>query len=421
MDKRKTLEHLKSAVIAILCLTLVFLVWKSGLFRSSTGASGTSRIDTQNAESGEIDDSGSVSAEAARPMIIVLNSEDGNRHADKYDTASLNRTYERTGRLFAEAMGSAGEPVQIDAEDWHRALCSPGACFIYLSPVKLSVLDGWLGTEITGLWKEMSARNVCIYEEHDGVHFAFADPDTGLMYSCATAVPAEALAEQTANAGESGAAYLFETGRTDVPEQDVLIFNGSSEHPFIDASDPLASGETMKDVLRQFGVDMESGSSYTDSDGTRVFVDNDFTIRIKGTDTLIYRLNEEPDGNAVSAAIAVEMVRDIIQRTAGRYCGDAEIRFLSAGADADGAYAIEFCYTAAGGRIFTGSSGTAVRARVKAGVITDMTVRFRSYTVGAEQAALMPELQTAAAAGGRFVLGYSDTGAGVIRPEWFAD
>ena len=421
MDKRKTLEHLKSAVIVILCLTLVFLVWKSGLFKSSAGAAGTSRVDTQNTESGEIDDSGSVSAEAARPMIIVLNSEDGNRHADKYDTASLNRTYERTGRLFAEAMGSAGEPVQIDAEDWHRALCSPGACFIYLSPVKLSVLDGWLGTEITGLWKEMSARSVCIYEEHDGVHFAFADPDTGLMYSCATTLPAEALAEQTANAGESGAAYLFETGRTDVPEQDVLIFNGSSEHPFLDASDPLASGETMKDVLRQFGVDMESGSSYTDSDGTRVFIDNDFTIRIKGTDTLIYRLNEEPDGNAVSAAIAVEMVRDIIQRTAGRYCGDAEIRFLSAGADADGTYSIEFCYTAAGGRIFTGSSGTAVRARVKAGVITDMTVRFRSYTVGAEQASLMPELQTAAAAGGRFVLGYSDTGAGVIGPEWFAD
>lgn len=420
MDKRKALEGVKTAVIVILFLSLVFLVWKSGLFSGSFRLGGA-RGETQTAESGEADGYGAVSAEAARPAAVVLTSENGEHRGEKYDRAAVNRTYERTGRLFAEAMGSAGEPDQITARGWHDALCSPGVCFIYLSPVKLSVLDGWLGTEITGLWKEMSARSVCIYREDDVVRFAFADPDTGLMYSCETALPPEALTELTANAAPNGASYLFETGRTDVPEQDVLIFTGGQEHPVLDASDPLSSNETTKDVLRQFGVDMEAGSDYTDSDGTRVFVENDFTVRIAGGDTLIYRLNDEPEGSAVSAAIAVERVRDILQRTAGRYCGDAEIQFFSVSAGADGSYNVEFCYTAEGGRVFTGAGGTAATARVKAGTIAEMTVRFRSYTAGAERVPLMPELQTAAAAGGRFVLGYSDTGTGEISPEWFAE
>ena len=420
MDKRKTVETVKSVLIVILCLSLAFLVWKSGLFTGRAGG-GASRGDAQAADGGDTEEYGAVSAEAARPAAIVLTGNNGEHRAEKYDRAALNRTYERTGRLFAEAMGSAGEPDQMTADGWHDALQSPGVCFIYMTPVRLSVLDGWLGTEITGLWKEMSARSVCIYSDESGVRFAFADPDTGLMYSCATSLPAEALAEQAENLSPNGACYLFETGRAGGQEdQDILVITDITEHPVISASDPLASSETMKSVLRQFGIDMESGSDYTDSDGTRVFVENDFTVRISGGETLVYRLAEEPEGRAVSAAMAIERVRDLLQKTVGQCCGDAEIQFVSAAADPDGTYHIAFCYTAAGGRIFTGSSGAAATARVKAGRIAEMTVRFRSYTAGDEQVALMPEIQTAAAAGGGFVLGYSDTGAGDILPEWFA-
>ena len=419
MDKRKAAEGVKTAVIVLLLISLVFLAWKSGLFSGGIWRRGASSGAAQYGESGDVSDGGEISAEAARPMAIVVTSPDGEHFGEKYDRAELDRLYERTGRLFAEAMGSAGEPDVIASDGWRAALSSPGVCFVYMSPVKLSVLDGWLGTEIIGLWREMSSQRVCLYVEDGAVRFAFTDAETGLSYSSLTGVPAEAVTAQTDGAVPNGAAYLFETDAKDPKEPDLLIFKDGISHPVLTTADPLSSAEITAAVLRRFGVDMEFGSHYTDSDGSQVFVESGFTVRVSGDGTLEYRLVEEPDGAPVSAALAVERVREIAQKTAGAYCGDARIEFCSVTAAADGSYDVEFCYTAAGGRIFTGSRGTAVTARVSAGEIEELRMYFRAYSEGGESVTLLPELQAAAAAGGGFVLGYADTGAAELAPEWF--
>ena len=421
MRKSRTLEGIKTAVIVLLLVSLGFLIWKSGLVSGDFLRRGASSGGELSGDGADVFDTHVVSAEAARPAAIVLTSPSGGHYAEKYDRAALDRLYERVGRLFAEAMGSAGEPDILSDDGWRAALTSPGVCFSYMSPVKLSVLDGWLGTEIIGLWKEMSAERVCIYVEDGTVRFAFTDAETGLRYSSATGVPADALDAQTDGVAPNGAVYVFETGINDPREPDLLIFGGSIGHPVLSASDPFSSAETMSAVLRLFGVDMDFGSNYTDSDGSRVFVGSDFTVRVSADGTLEYRLTEEPEGNQVSAALAIERVREIAQKTAGTCCGDAEMEFYSITAGADGTYDVEFCYTAAGGRIFTGVSGSAVSARVKAGEIAELKMLFRAYSMTGEYVSLLPELQAAAAANGGFVLGYADAGAQELLPEWFAD
>ena len=127
MDKRKAAEGVKTAVIVLLLISLVFLAWKSGLFSGGIWRRGASSASPQYGESRDVSDGGDISAEAARPMAIVITSPDGGHFAEKYDRAALDRLYERTGRLFAEAIGSAGEPDVIASDGWRAALRSPGS------------------------------------------------------------------------------------------------------------------------------------------------------------------------------------------------------------------------------------------------------------------------------------------------------
>jgi hypothetical protein len=66
-----------------------------------------------------------------------------------------------------------------------------------------------------------------------------------------------------------------------------------------------------------------------------------------------------------------------------------------------------------------GQNGHGCEAVFENGQLTQMTLYFRTYTLSGSQTQLLLEVQASAAAGGYAKIGYSDSGADVIFPQWF--
>jgi len=426
MNKKRSIERIKNIAICLLFISMCLLCWKSGVFQKPAGASPalekvSAWFKSDAAELQTDENIAAISAEAARPLTVVVTDDDGGHYAVRSDRDELDRLYERSGRVFKEALGSAREPVQISELYWFSVLGSRGVCFEYMEPVQLSILDGWLGTEISGLWREMSVRYICVYENSGTVCLAFSDAGTGLYYKTETSVLPETLLTQLSGTQSNGAYYLFETDEIAAPRESCIIITGEdTAYPLLDASNPLDDSEILDSMLAVFGVSHEFASSYPESDGTLVFVENDCTIRVSTDGHFTYRFTENTEERKSNIALAVETVRVLAEKTISTCCGDAEVRFLSASVNSDGTYSVEFCYAINGGRIFSDDSGAAATAKVKNGTVTELELVFRTYTQSEDTKRLLPELQAAAASGGkRFVLGYSDFGTDRLLPEWF--
>ena len=110
MDKRKAAEGVKTAVIVLLLISLVFLAWKSGLFSGGIWRRGASSGAAQYGESGDVSDGGEISAEAARP-----GRESGQMPSDRQLTPVRPQEadasgYVITGRTWADTVYAACPP-----------------------------------------------------------------------------------------------------------------------------------------------------------------------------------------------------------------------------------------------------------------------------------------------------------------------
>ncbi len=418
-NRHKTRDRLKNVLIALLLCSAVFLGWQSRLFGNDPMSlselthifSGLSEPAEQSSTEQE------TTLEAARPSSIVVTEAQSAHYGIRYDTKELNMLYDKTVQIFAEALGSAETPTRVGTEEWQQALASPGVYYEYATPIPLTLLDGWYGTQLDG-WDNGSTKRLCVIYLDGKNRLYFQQSQTGDFYAADTAPNVKHLTEPYPT---NGALFAFELPRfTGISDPNALILNGTDSHPVLSAENPLANDETLSAVLSALGFSERTLHEYYEGDD-RVIVDTAFTLRLSPNGTVVYRRTQTDGAGAVTVDgnDAVERARAALASALAPYCGSAQLSFRAID-QGDDLYRIDFCYTALGGCIYVGDDGYAASVTVDGHGIVEMTLHFRAYTVTNELRTMLPELQAAAAAGGAFMLSYRDAGQSPLEPEWIA-
>ena len=419
---KRAIEWVKTALIVLLTVSALLLAWRTGLF-SDYLASVTifgSFAELVRGTSGSTEPSGAAIKEAARPMTIVVTNEDGGRLGVRYDTDERDAVYEMTSSILGEALGSASTPVEINEEEWRLALSGAGVYFEYITPVRLSFLDGWLDAVLPEAVKDVALRRIFIAFGDDRSKLYYQDHENGRFYGADTA-SAAGKAQGLEIFSTNGALFAYETGISGSTQAPYMLLMPGNEHPDVKSASVGSSEQLLELVLPVFGHRNESTTTYQ-SDGALVCFGTQFNVRVYADGRVVYRrtdidgLQSEEEA-AISDGEIIEQARAIAADSIGRACGSANAAFEAFESEGDTA-SVFFAYHIAGGRVCLSEETYAARVSFTSGMVTEAEMNFRNFAFTDEYTRLLPEKQALAAAGGEFILCYSDTGTDILRPDW---
>ncbi|MCL2152963.1 MAG: hypothetical protein FWH57_08405 [Oscillospiraceae bacterium] len=422
--EKRIIEFIKTALIALLSVSALILAWQTGLFAGFIDSIPFfgSVAELVKGASTATETSGAAPKEAARPISIVVTNEDGERYGAKYDTNARNAAYDRISSILGEALGSASTPNEISEDEWREALSGTGVFFEYLRPIRLSILDHWFGVNLPDTAKDVFIRYVCIAFGEDKSRIYYQDAESGSFFGVDTASAAGKAQELEIFSG-NGAMFAFETrvwAADSAPY--MLIMPESGQHPDVIAAAASSADELLYMVITALGHSEEKYTTYYDGRGALVGVGTQFNINVFSNGKVFYRrTNELPLDNETiiqDTTMMIERAREIVSNTIIKTCGAAEVFFESAEYGADGSYSVVFDYYIAGGRMFLRDDNNAARIKFSSGIISEIELLSRNYTLADEYTNLLPEELTLAAAGGEFLLSYSDAGAETLQPSW---
>ena len=422
---KRLIEWIKTALIALLAASALFLGWQTGLFNDFFGAipvfGNFAKLVKGAAGTGSSNPGGATFMEAARPLTIVITNEQGERYGVRYDTVARNAVYERTISILGETLGSASEPIEISEMEWRAALSESGIYYEYLLPVKLSVLGGWLGARLPETAGDASIRRVCIAFGEERSRVYYQDSDSSRFFAATTALSAGKMQELDIYSPNE-ARFAFETGISAAENAPYALIMQGNEYSDIHA-DSAGSAETLLDITRDaMGHSNEIFTLFYPGDGSLGYLGTQFNIRVDAFDRVIYRNTDNSASNGVPQASTesemIERARIIAADTIGAIESGAEIFYETLEYSAGGSCSVYFGYYIAGGCIYLYDDGYAARITFTGGIVSEMELRFRSYTLSGEYTNLPPERLALAAAGGEFMLCYYDTGTERLHPAW---
>jgi len=423
ISKIKIFEFIKTLVILLLIVNAFFLGGQTGLFNDFISTlpffGSVAGLVRGGAEINQADNMQLI--EAARPLTIVITNVFGEHYGARYDTDARNAVYDRTSSIMGEALGSVSSWSEVSGDEWRAALSGHGVCYEYIVPVTLSNLNRWLDARLPEITDSARLRRICIAFGEDKSRLYYQDHITGLFYGADTASSA-GKAQELDIYTPNGSAFAFETGLEGSKQVPYMLIMQWSGHPELRSGAAGNAEELLDSVLLELGHSNEQYTWNSDGDGSFRRVGTRFNISINSSGGVRYR---RLDISAYDAETPhrrdceiIEQARRIVAETLGKVCGAAEIFYETIDQLEDGSHSVYFGYYIAGGSIYLPDDRYAARIAITSGVVTDLEINFRSYSYTGGQTVLLPERQALAAAGGEFLLYYSDSGAEVLRPAW---
>jgi hypothetical protein len=421
-------EWVKTALIVLLSVSALLLGWRTRLFGdvSSTFPLFGSVAGLMRGTAGAGESGGVTIKEAARPLVIVITNEYGDRFGARYDSDERNAVYDRASSIVGEALGSASAPSQISQDEWRAALSRAGVYFEYVSPVRLSVLDGWLGAhmpDIAESAEDVFLRRIFVAFGEDRSRIYYQDIGSGLFYGADTA-SAAGKAQELEMYSPNGAVFAFELGIAGSENAPYTLIMHGRYHPDIRAAIPGSAVELLDITLAAFGHSNEMYTTLPEGDGALRRIGTRFNIMVSAQGSVTYRRVDAPEldreRRTLNESEMIERARVIVADTIGGVSGSAEVFFDSLEYVADGSYSVIFNYYIAGGGVFLFEDGYAARITFTSGVVMNAELNYRHLARTYEYTRLLPESLALAAAGGEFMLYYSDTGAEIMQPSWVA-
>ncbi len=410
------IEWGKDLLIALLALSAALLL--------SVLLFGSGRLSGLVPRQEPVSDPGEESAPTAAtlPAALVVTTGAG-RFGVQYDQARTDALFARMGPLLGDALASAAGPQTIPGGEWQEKLSAPGVYFDFAGEIPLSALGGWL-SEAGECSLEGSARRLLLCAgEGDGVLLCWQDAGTGLFYRCGTALSRSLhlepiLGEVRAN----GAYFAYEDETLSALLRPYTLVTEESARSEYDAVNPLSQANVSA---------LLSALSFSDQDHTQVsggeaYLDGGDRLEVDQTGGVTYRAargDKYPAGPG--AAGAIEAARALAEKTAGAFCGDADLYLISARQEEDG-YEVSFGYRLNGSAVRLYQEGWCARFRIREGYITDFTLRLRSYTANGRTAMLLPIDRAAAMLPDlteerlELRILYLDDGGDTAAPQWVA-
>jgi len=428
IKSKRVVEWIKTALIVLLTASAMLLGRRTGLFNDffRTIPFFGSVAELMRGSTGTAQRGSATIKEAARPLTVVITSEEGGRCGMKYDTDARNDAYDRTSSIFGEALGSASNPSEVSESEWREALTGPGVFYEYVVPVRLSVLAGWVEARMPETLDDILIRRIFLAFGEDRSRIFYEDIARNLFFGADTASAAgKALELATYSANE--AVFAFETGIKAAENAPYMLIVSEREHPAVRVASAGNAEELLEIALAAFDHINEGYTTYYDSRGTLVCVGTQFNIRVDTNGGVRYRRTDglppegvQPERSEQTLGISemIEYARTITADTVGGNCGDAEVFFESAEDGADGSCTVSFGYYIAGGRLHLQGDGHAAIITFRSGIVVDIELYFRDYSLTDELSRLLPGRLAFAAAGGEFLLCYPDNGQETLLPVW---
>ncbi|MCL1835868.1 MAG: hypothetical protein FWG48_06860 [Oscillospiraceae bacterium] len=425
MKTKKAVEGVKTALIAVLIAGAVFLGGKTGLFNDMLSAlpffSGEAPavVSASRAEEG-----GLPAKEAARPLCIVITDAAGERYGVKYDTVSRNAIYDRTSSIFGEALGSASGFSQVSEEAWREALSGAGIYYEYIVPVEFPVLNAWLGVRANDSGEGTRVRQLLVAFGGGKNALYYRDSDSGAFYSADTASSA-VITEELELHSANDVMFAYETGARAAGLSPYMLLTSELAHSELSAVQGASAEELLEIALGAIGhADEAYTAPFLNSEGTLTCVGEQFDISVTRDGAVSYRRSVIPRAEegrrAPTSGELIEKARVIVSDIFGVLPNEAELFFESCDFSSSQICSVTFGYYIAGGRIHLREEGYAAKLTFREGALLNADVRVRSYSATEEQAQLLPEMLALAAAGGEFILCYSDSGQERLQPFWAA-
>ena len=416
---RQTLERLKSAAIVLLLLSAILLGRQTGLFDQLLQLHGRAAAEAEPESTTETPQAASV------PFAAVATGEGGMHYGVKEDEAAVGELYAKVSNILGEALGSAGAAVVVRLSEWRNALSGPGVYLDYLYPIPIAALSKWLGMDMQYDNGEL-VRRVCMTEgENGGVRLYYMTGD-GIVLRCETAAIFSSLRARVDEYLPNGALFAFETGAEGAGlDPYTLLYTGTPRNTVIQATNPVGTAIDAGQILEALGISPYSNESYTESDGTVVFVDRLGYLTLEPGGTMRFRaysgqgvLSELGTGEPV---MAIEAVRRLLVSLCGESDG-LERLYCTGITELDGDYVVTFSYFVHGLEVRLGRP--AVRAVVSDAGIQELQVTLRRYyDASGVGVTLLPERQAAAIAQAEtgepeLRLIYAPLGGDLLAPTW---
>lgn len=400
--KKRLIERGKTVLILLLFFSACFLSAQTGILRESDISNlKLWAADLLNgADSTPASSSGKKYAVAARPQVMAVSPEPGTRYAAMY-SSEVDNLYDRFSAYLGEALGTAGTPETVTRQVWEEALSRKGVFFDFITPESLVCLAAWQGISVPNSTLGYNARRLFLSVEEAGVRLYYISEQDGQIYRCTTALDRSSVESRIAAYQSNAAWFAFEREETAGLDPDVMILPGAKEVWAISASgvDTVEPSETL---LQYFGMNAITATSYSESNGTAVYLDGDRTLRVSGDGRISYEYEAEaafPD-NAAHGISALPEAVDKMYRTlvelAADSMGDSEIRLTGAAYDEQNdIYTIKFAYFIDGMQVCY-AWGDAAEFTITGGTLTHANIQLRQYKLTGETQIPLPFVQAAA-------------------------
>lgn len=413
------IERCKDFLIVLL---IISAVWLGGTTLSTGTWSGEASNNAPDS-AGEVADYGM----AARPLAIAVSevsrSENENgggveRHAVKYDEAAADALFTLLSAPLREALGTAGAPERVGLEEFLIALSGEGVYFDFVFELPMETISRLLGVSVSGETASHNVRRILLARDGAGTALYYTDADYGYVYRADTALQYKSWLTEF----RAGGSFAFEMGE-DYSSIDpaYLFLSELPEISGITVTNPVGTLD-MAQILAAFEMSGYVASSYTDTDGSVVYVEGDKTLRVSpggeahfkrsAPETNPDELGFTDEGRSAAFAAAMESV--------GAYCGDARLMLSGVDYGEDGGCTAYFDYVLGDVQIVVYEPSHAAEIELNGGVIVSAELYFRDYRADGTQKPI-PEILSAAivtsGGGGEPRLVYEDLG-GSAELSW---
>ena len=344
--------------------------------------------------------------------VTVRAAESGGRCGIAYDAEALADVFQRFSVDLGEALGSAGSPAEITEEEFRAYLNRSCVVMHYPESVRLELLSGWLGLEMSSPAAQHAAEILCLSASETEALFAYRTDD-GTYYACTTAVNAEGLRGRTAGYAPNGALYAWESEQLKNGGY-MLLLDAPTDVAVVKSAVPLPRGGETDAILTALGMNSFVTSTYTEADGTVVYVSDETTMRISPTGAIFFRRAGSPEaGNSSALTASVSRAWQTAEQCLVPFIGDGALHYAGAqynAAQRSETVLLDYVMDAIPVRL---ASGHAAEIVVRGGEVIQARLQLRQFTLTEAHAKLLPCLQAAAIAErtqGQAELIYADAG-----------
>ena len=413
MSKQKLMSIVRKAVIVGLLVLALLLGQETGYFtglgeKLRPAASAGMEL-TAGTEPGSAKANGSV-----QPLAAVVCLPEGGRFGAVYDGETVMAVLHRFSADLGEALGSAGAPTALTEETFFSDYLSGCGVFLrFYCPQPLELLTAWLGAEMGSTAAAHRAELLFLRTAAEGVTLCYRT-ETGDYYCCDTAVSPEGLRSRAVEYVPNSTCFAYENELLSGCDGCTVVPEGTASAVKVKSGIPLPAGAELDELLQAMGMNVYVASSYSEADGTVVFVDEEATLRLSPSGNLYFRRSVLPAEIGMrNLTSAVSAAWQTAERSVGRSCGDAELILTGlSGGDTQRSVTVQFDYAVDGIPVRL-ASGHAAEIVMRDNQVIQARLNFRRCTRTEETALLLPFLQANAIAGAEqadAALVYADPG-----------